>query len=108
MVSENTVYFPVYIQLRELYLTKQQYLKTIKCDEKLISLHPLQAKLYVNLGNSYLLNNDTLNGIVQFEKAVSLEPQNINLRNQIITFLKSAGYSDKVNKLEKEFAHQSP
>lgn len=108
MVSENTPYFPVYIQLRELYLTKHQYLKTIKCDEKLISLNPLQAKLYVNLGNSYLLNNDTLKGIIQFEKAVSLEPHNMNLRNQIITFLKSAGYNDKVNKLEKEFAQQSP
>lgn len=104
MLSANTQYAPAYIQLRELYLTKQQYLKTIKCDERLISLSPLQAKLYVNLGNSYMLNKDTLNGIIQFEKAVSLEPQNINLRKQIVTFLKSVGYIDKANRLEKNFA----
>jgi hypothetical protein len=105
MVSENTQYAPVYIQLRELYLTKKQYSKTINCDEKLINLSPLQAKLYVNLGNSYMLNKDTLHGIIQFEKAVALEPQNINLRNQIITFLKSAGYNDKANTLKKGLAH---
>jgi tetratricopeptide (TPR) repeat protein len=104
ILSENTPYFPAYIQLRELYLTKQQYLKTIECDEKLISLNPLQAKLYVNLGNSYMLNKDTLNGIIQFEKAAALEPQNMNLRNQIVTFLKSAGYIDKANRLEKRLA----
>jgi hypothetical protein len=52
-----------------------------------------------------MLNKDTLHGIIQFEKAVALEPQNINLRNQIITFLKSAGYNDKANTLKKGLAH---
>ena len=102
MVSENTQYAPVYIQLRELYLNKKQYLKIIYCDEKLINLNPSQANLYVNLGNSYILNKDTMKAIIQFEKAVSLEPQNTNLRNQIITFLRSAGYKDNANRLEKE------
>ncbi len=102
IIKTNTDYLPAYIQLRELYLNKQEYKKTIACDKKSIELSPLEARLHINLGNVYLLDKDTLSGVEEFETAVNLEPQNLGLRNQIITFLKSAGYSQKAKKLEEK------
>ncbi len=101
MVLSNTTYPLVYNRLRELYIKKQQYLKAIICDKEAIKQNPTEAKLYINLGNTYMLNKDTLNGIEQFEKAINIEPANVNLRMQIVTFLKSAGYIEKAKKLEK-------
>ncbi len=104
MIAANTTYPPVYFNLHELYINKHEYLKAINCDEKAIKQCPTEykAKAYINLGNAYMLNKDTLNGIIQFEKAVELEPQNTNMRTQIVTFLKSAGYTERADKLNKK------
>ncbi|MBC7696054.1 MAG: glycosyltransferase family 39 protein [Burkholderiales bacterium] len=101
MILANKTYPLVYIQLRELYIKKHQYLQAIICDKEAIKQNPIQAKLYINLGNTYMLNKDTLKGIEQFEKAVNIEQGNVNLRAQIIAFLKSAGYIERAKKLEK-------
>ena len=101
MLGANMTYPLIFIQLRELYIKKGQYLKVIICDKAAIKQNPRSAKLYINLGNIYMLNKDTLSGIEEFEKAVNIEPGNTNLRSQIINFLKSAGYTDKAKRLEK-------
>lgn len=102
LIASNADYFPAYVQLRELYLATQKYPEAIACDKKLIEQSPGEARLYINLGNSYINNKDTLSAIKQFEQAVALEPANSGLRNQIVSFLKSAGYSEEAKKLEKQ------
>lgn len=100
MVSAHTDYLPVYLQLRELYLAKKEYAKTLACDREAVSLKPSEARLHVNLGNTWLVMKDTLQGIAQFEEAVALEPSNAALRSQITSFLRSSGYADRAAKLE--------
>lgn len=100
MVAAHTDYLPVYLQLRELYLAKKEYAKTLACDRKAVSLDPAQARLHINLGNTCLVMKDTLAGIAQFEEAVALEPSNATLRSQIVSFLRSAGYNDRAAKLQ--------
>jgi len=102
IIKTNTDYLPAYLQLRELYISKQEYAKAIAYDKRTIDLSPMEAKLYINLGNVYLLNKDTLSGVEEFEKAVNLEPENTGLRAQIVTFLKSIGHSQKASKLEQK------
>lgn len=99
MAAGNTNYLPVYLQLRELYLAKKEYAKTLACDRKALSLEPAQARLHINLGNTLLVMKDTLAGIARFEEAVALEPSNASLRSQIVSFLRSAGYADRAAKL---------
>lgn len=102
LIAFNADYLPAYVQLRELYLATQRYPEAIVCDQKLIEKNPAEARLYINLGNSYINNKDTLSAIKQFEQAVALEPGNVGLRNQILSFLKSAGYTDEAKKLETQ------
>ncbi len=102
MVAANTTYPLVYIQLHELYIKKEEYKKAIACDESAIKQIPTKSQLYVNLGNALILNKDTLNGVKTFEKAVELEPANINLRRQVLAFLKSTGYISKAENLNKK------
>ena len=101
MITANTKYLPVYLQLHELYLKKQDYTKAIACDEKGIKQMPADSKLHIVFGNALLLNKDTLNGVQQFEKAVELDPANTNLRAKVVAFLKSVGYTEKSEKLAK-------
>jgi hypothetical protein len=63
---------------------------------------PENVQLRVNLGNSYMLIKDTLKGVEQYVKAIELEPNDTNLRRQVITFLKSAGYTERADKLNKK------
>lgn len=102
LVATDPGYLPAYVQLRELYLATQKYPAAVACDKKLIESNPGEARLYINLGNSYINNKDTASAVEQFEQAVALEPGNSVLRNQIISFLKSAGYSKEAEKLEKQ------
>ncbi len=88
-VAAHTTQLSVYLQLHELYLKKQEYLKAIACDEKGIKLMPANAQLYINLGNVLILNKDTENAIIQYKKAVELEPHNSHLSRQVETFLKN-------------------
>lgn len=102
MIVAHTTYPLVYLQLHELYIKKEEYKKAIACDESAIKQIPTKSQLYVNLGNALMLNKDTLNGIKSFEKAVELEPANTNLRVQVVTFLKLAGYTEKAENLNQK------
>jgi tetratricopeptide (TPR) repeat protein len=102
LIATDSTYLPAYVQLRELYLATQKYPAAIVCDKKLIDANPGEARLYINLGNSYINNKDTASAVKQFEQAVAIEPGNTSLRNQIVTFLRSAGYAKEAEKLEKQ------
>ena len=101
MIADNTTNVTVYLQLHEIYLKKQAYQKAIICDKKSVKQIPLNAQLYINLGNAYMLNKDTLNGVEQFVKATEIEPNNVNLRAQIVNFLKSTGYNQRAEEINK-------
>jgi tetratricopeptide (TPR) repeat protein len=100
MADVGTKYPPVYIQLHELYLQKQDYINAIMYDEKAINNcpGPYLVKGYVNLGNAYMLNKDTLNAIKSFENAVKLEPGFVNLKAQVDAFKRSTGYTKTFNR----------
>jgi protein O-mannosyl-transferase len=101
-IATHNTYLLVYVQLHLLYVNKHEFLKALICDEKAIRQMPENAQLRVNLGNSYMLIKDTLKGVEQYVKAIELEPNDTNLRRQVITFLKSAGYTERADKLNKK------
>lgn len=83
----------------------QQLLKTgdvprmMEYSNKAIQSFPNHAEHYINLGNSYMMMRDTIIGIKYFEQGLSKEPENQHIRQQIINFLKSAGYPEKARAL---------
>lgn len=74
MIEEGSKFLPVYYQLHELLLKKNEFKKAIQINNKILTLYPKDVKLYVNLGNAYILDKDTTNGLVCFEKASAIPP----------------------------------
>lgn len=100
---ETDVYYSyAYSKLHDIYTEKKEYRNAIINSEKALQFFPDHAEYYVNLGNSYLFLNDTLKGIEYFEKALELDPENDNLRSQIVKFLNNSGFSNKAEELHKK------
>ena len=101
LVSTNTDYVQTYLNLHRLYVKKQAYEKAIACGQKAIDKSPeaYKIQIYIALGNDYLANRDTALAIQQFEKAVEVQPANAHLRNKLVNFLKSIGYTKRADKL---------
>ncbi|MDF2449766.1 MAG: tetratricopeptide repeat protein [Bacteroidota bacterium] len=93
-------FFEAYARLKPLYLEKNNFTKALVCDQKAIEKDPGNAKLYIDFGNTYINNKDTTNAINQFIKAVKLEPNNTNLKNQIVAFLTASGNTERIPELQ--------
>ncbi len=92
----------IYLKLPDLYTGKGEYSKAFEIDERAMKMFPDDAGFYINAGNTCMLMKDTLKGINYFVKAVDIEPSNINMRTQIVNFLKKAGYTDKAKQMESK------
>lgn len=89
-----------YTHINQQLLNKRDFRKAIEVNEQAIKFYPGKAEFYINMGNSYMLKKDTINGIMYFEKGLMLEPNNNNLRKQIVNFLKKSGFVAKSHELE--------
>lgn len=100
MKCENYMF---YVRLHEIYYNIKEYDKAEEVNRNAIVAFPQSAVFYINLGNIRLVQKDTLDGIDYYMMAVDKEPANTNIKNQIISYLEKAGFTDKAETLKKKY-----
>lgn len=87
LIADSVTYPGVFLQLNEIYLKKQDYMKAVECNKKAVVKNPKEPRLFVNLGNAQVLAKDTSGAVQSFQKAIELDPANVNLRQQVQSFI---------------------
>ncbi|MGZ3861957.1 MAG: hypothetical protein ACXVPN_07095 [Bacteroidia bacterium] len=87
LIADSVTYPGVFLQLHEIYLKKQDYIKAIECNKKGVKKNPKEPRLYVNLGNAQVLAKDTVGAVESYQKAIELDPANVSLRSQVMRFI---------------------
>lgn len=99
-IAIDPYYSRAYSRLYECYIKKTDFKQAIEAAKKSVKAFPENAEFCINLGNVFLLEKDTVSGIAYFEQALKIEPNNLDMRKQILSFLKTSGRYTEYNNLK--------